>query len=79
VWNAHASRVEMHLVSETAQVAHVAGRRVILARGETIWTESSYKYDRPRFDRLVAEGGFRIDALWTDDEDRFWVALLGAT
>jgi dimethylhistidine N-methyltransferase len=78
VWNARASRVEMHLVSTTAQAARVAGALVTFAPGETVWTESSYKYDRPRLDRLVARGGFRAERLWTDAGERFWVALLGA-
>ena len=76
VWDGGASRVEMHLVSTTAQVARVAGARVAFARGETVWTESSYKYDRPRLERLAAEGGFRLERLWTDEGERFWVALL---
>lgn len=78
VWNDGASRVEMHLVSTAAQTACVAGAPVTFAPGETIWTESSYKYDRPRLDRLVAEGGFRVERLWTDAGDRFWFAFLGA-
>ncbi len=79
VWNDAASRMEMHLVSTTAQVARVAGERFAFAPGETIWTESSYKYDRPRLDRLAADGGFRVERLWTDAGERFWVAVLAAT
>ena len=46
VWNAAASRVEMHLVSRRRQTARIAaaGIEVSFAEGETIWTESSYKY-----------------------------------
>jgi dimethylhistidine N-methyltransferase len=76
VWNDRASRIEMHLVSLAPQAVEVAGERFAMAEGETIWTESSYKYDRPRLDRLVAEGGFLVDRLWTDEEAQFWVALL---
>jgi uncharacterized SAM-dependent methyltransferase len=54
----------------------VAGETFHFDAGESIWTESSYKYDRPRLDRLLAEGGFRVDQLWTDEEAQFWVALL---
>jgi uncharacterized SAM-dependent methyltransferase len=54
----------------------VAGETFHFDAGESIWTESSYKYDRPRLDRLIAEGGFRVDQLWTDEEAQFWVALL---
>lgn len=76
VWNDAASRIEMHLESTAAQVVHVTGVAVAFARGETIWTESSYKYDESRLERLVAEGGFELTRLWTDAGDRFWVAFL---
>jgi dimethylhistidine N-methyltransferase len=76
VWNDRASRIEMHLESLAPQVIEVAGERFAMEEGETIWTESSYKYDRPRLDRLVTEGGFRLAKLWTDEDARFWVALL---
>jgi dimethylhistidine N-methyltransferase len=76
VWDDGACRVEMHLESLAPQVIEVAGERFAMEEGETIWTESSYKYDRPRLDRLVTEGGFRVAKLWTDEHARFWVALL---
>ncbi len=73
------SRIEMHLESLSDQIVVVAGEEVAFTRGETIWTESSYKYDRPRLASLVQAGGFQIDQLWTDPNDRFWVAyLIGA-
>lgn len=77
-FNETASRVEMHLVSLEAQVVHVAGERVAFEAGESIWTESSYKYDRETLDLLVTSAGFRITHLWTDAADRFWVAYLDA-
>jgi dimethylhistidine N-methyltransferase len=75
-FNPDASRVEMHLVSQVAQVVHVAGESVAFERGETIWTESSYKYDRPRLDGLAAGAGFSVARLWTDQANQFWVAVL---
>jgi uncharacterized SAM-dependent methyltransferase len=66
----------MHLDSLVAQTVHVGGQAIAFARGESIWTESSYKYDRPRLDRLVGEGGFAVAWLWTDAGERFWVAFL---
>jgi dimethylhistidine N-methyltransferase len=77
-FNDVASRVEMHLVSVGAQVVHVAGERVAFEPGESIWTESSYKYDRETLDALVTSAGFRITRLWTDAAERFWVAYLDA-
>jgi L-histidine N-alpha-methyltransferase len=76
VWNDAASRIEMHLVSLDRRTVHVAGEAIHFARGETIWTESSYKYDRDRLARLATEGGFEIARLWSDPDERFWVAFL---
>lgn len=73
-----ASRVEMHLVSLDRQAVHVAGERITFDTGETIWTESSYKYDEAAFDGLVTSAGFRIARIWTDAAERFWVAYLEA-
>lgn len=69
-------RVEMHLESMEAQTVHVAGVPLSFARGETIWTESSYKYDRPRLERVVGAAGFAITRLWSDARELFWVAFL---
>jgi dimethylhistidine N-methyltransferase len=77
-FNDEASRIEMHLVSREHQAIHVAGERIAFARGETIWTECSYKYDQARLDRLVSAAGFEITRLWTDDRSWFWVAFLTA-
>ena len=78
-FNAEASRIEMHLESLEHQIAAVAGVPIELARAETIWTESSYKYDRALLDNLVAGGGFSVAQLWTDRREQFWVAFLTAT
>ena len=77
-FNETARRVEMHLVSAEAQVVHVAGERVAFQAGESIWTESSYKYDRETLDTLVTSAGFLITRLWTDAAERFRVAYLDA-
>jgi len=77
-FNEAASRVEMHLVSLDRQVVSVAGARIGFEAGETIWTESSYKYDRDALDLLVTSAGFRIARLWTDSAEQFWVAYLTA-
>ncbi len=71
-----ASRIEMHLESTCAQTVDVAGLRIAFERGETIWTESSYKYDEERLASLAGAAGFQIQCLWSDDGDRFWVAML---
>ena len=77
-FNAEASRVEMHLVSLAHQTVPVAGEEITFAAGESIWTESSYKYDRERLEQLVTAAGFRLTRLWTDARDQFWVGFLDA-
>lgn len=77
-FDASASRVEMHLVSLERQSVSVAGERIAFEAGESIWTESSYKYDRGALEAIVASAGFRIGRLWTDARERFWVAFLDA-
>jgi L-histidine N-alpha-methyltransferase len=76
-YNEEAGRIEMHLESRAAQMVCVGGEVVTFAEGETIWTESSYKYDEERLRALVGPAGFEIDRLWTDPHDRFFVAALG--
>jgi dimethylhistidine N-methyltransferase len=72
------SRIEMHLECKESMVVSVAGESIAFANGETIWTESSYKYDEPQLHALAAAGGFQIAQLWTDPADQFWVAMLTA-
>ena len=80
VWNAAASRVEMHLVSLTTQDVHV-GRsdlRFTLDASETIWTESSYKYEPEGIARLVESDGFVQRHQWIEQQDRFALTLFEA-
>jgi L-histidine Nalpha-methyltransferase len=77
-FNEAASRVEMHLVSLERQTVTVAGVPVRFERGETIWTESSYKYDETRLRHLAEAAGFAIVRLWTDARRMFWVGFLVA-
>jgi len=77
-FNEGAGRVEMHLEATVAHEVDVGGTRIAFARGETIWTESSYKYDRDQLSTVTSAAGFDIERLWTDADDRFWVALLVA-
>ncbi|MDZ7631529.1 MAG: L-histidine N(alpha)-methyltransferase [Gemmatimonadaceae bacterium] len=70
------SRIEMHLESLASQRVQVLGEEFSFAAGETIRSEVSYKYDRPRLEALAAEGGWRVAELFTDPEELFWVAWL---
>jgi len=70
-------RIEMHLVSLKDQTVTVAGRKFAFARGETIHTENSYKYDIERFRSLAVSTGWSHRSVWTDSDRLFSVHLLG--
>jgi dimethylhistidine N-methyltransferase len=76
LFNAACGRVEMHLVSEKAQVVHIRGRRFAFAAGESIRTECSYKYTVAGFRKLAAAAGWRPKAVWLDPEGLFSVHAL---
>jgi L-histidine N-alpha-methyltransferase len=73
-----AARVEMHLVAERPQVVHVRALdlTVRFAAGDGIWTESSYKFTRPRVEEMLADAGLGLAGWWTDEKERF--ALVAA-
>ncbi len=69
-------RVEMHLVSLRRQLVDVAGECLSFERGESIWTESSYKYTLGGLTALANGAGLVIDQRWMDPEELFVVARL---
>jgi L-histidine N-alpha-methyltransferase len=77
VWNPVERRVEMHLVSVRPQTVSVrrAGVDVQFHDGESIWTESSYKYEQAEIMELVSDAGFRPHAQWVDPDARFALTL----
>jgi dimethylhistidine N-methyltransferase len=70
------ARVEMHLVSLMEQVVRVRNTDIHFERGESIWTEASYKYSPPEFAALAAAAGWAVDQIWTDDRGLFSVQYL---
>ena len=80
VWNGSASRVEMHLESLCPQTVSIPGAdcRVRFAEGESIWTESSYKYETAGIVALAADAGFDRRDAWVDAEARFVVTAFDA-
>ncbi len=69
-------RVEMHLVSRRSQQVPIPGVGGIchLGRGETIWTESSYKFSVREIREMMDEAGFAQLEQWIDEE---WPLLEG--
>jgi L-histidine Nalpha-methyltransferase len=80
VWNAALSRMEMYLVATGSQ--HVRIDAIDLAldlkAGESIWTETSYKYQPDEIVTLVAGAGFRETCRWIDEADPFVLTLFEA-
>ena len=80
IWNASEQRVEMHLVSRSAQRVTVdaADLAVEFAAGEHIWTESSYKYDPAQIEEMGSQAGFVAMRQWLDPEAAFALTLFAA-
>lgn len=76
-FNEAASRVEMHLVPDSAQDVHLRrlGLTVRVSPDESIWTESCYKFSRGSAQSMLEEAGLRLDAWHTDPDNYFALAL----
>jgi L-histidine N-alpha-methyltransferase len=77
VWAAEHSRIEMHLVSRCSQVVRIAdaGLELMIGEGESIWTESSYKYAPAGIIAMIERAGFRLVEQWVDRRDGFALTL----
>jgi L-histidine Nalpha-methyltransferase len=77
-YNEGAGRIEMHLRSRRRQSVAIpkAGLSVLFAPGETIWTESSRKYQPGEVFNMMEEAGFECRAQWIDGEWAFAENLL---
>lgn len=74
-WNVERARIEMHLRSERDQVVSIPslGIGVRFAKGETIHTENSYKFDAASAQAILVQAGFTLRRTWTDP--RRWFAV----
>jgi len=77
-WNAAERRIEMHLVARKTHEVGIRdlGLSVSFRSGESIWTESSYKYEPEEPIRMGAEAGFACAGQWIDREWPFAETLL---
>jgi len=73
-------RVEMHLRSRAWQRVTIAaaGFRFYMREGETIWTESSHKYNPQEVVAMGERTGYRCAAQWIDQEWPFAQSLFFA-
>jgi dimethylhistidine N-methyltransferase len=80
LYNREAGRIEMHLESRSAQTVAIRslGIEVPFEAGETIHTESSYKFDLDQVAALARETGFELRRTWTDPAGWFSSNLLVA-
>lgn len=78
IFNRDESRIEMHLQSLRDQTVPVEQleRSFSFTAGETIHTESSYKYSEERIQELAAHSGLRVVTTWKDDREWFSVNLM---
>ena len=69
-WDEGERRIEMHLRSKVWQRVTIrkAGFRFYLREGETIWTESSHKYEPGAVIRMGERTGYRCAGQWFDQE-----------
>jgi dimethylhistidine N-methyltransferase len=65
-YNAEQNRIEMHLASTKRQRVKVNGTAIEFRAGETIHTESSYKYTVESFQALARGSGWSPLEVWTD-------------
>lgn len=79
-YNEGERRIEMHLRSTAAQTVTIpeADLVVKLRQGETIWTESSHKFNTAEVVQMGEAAGFACQAQWVDAEWPFAQTLLVA-
>jgi L-histidine N-alpha-methyltransferase len=79
-WNAERSRMEMHLESLGTQRVEIPALdlRLDFAKGETIHTENSYKYQPGQAEQMLGAAGFEAVRTWTDERGWFAVCLARA-
>ena len=71
LWNAQASRIEMHLEALRPVAVRWPGGLRRFEAGERIHTENSYKYTASGFEALLRRCGWRCTHRWTDARERF--------
>jgi dimethylhistidine N-methyltransferase len=75
-YNPVIGRIEMHLESLTRQQVNIEEANISFKLGESIWTESSYKFTLEDFAQLASEAGFTVKQIWLDAQRFFSVQYL---
>jgi dimethylhistidine N-methyltransferase len=79
IYNRERHRIEMHLISKKSQSVRLLGTSLAFRAGESIHTESSYKYSIDRFTALARGSGWTPRESWTDKAGMFSVHALAAS
>jgi L-histidine N-alpha-methyltransferase len=76
-WNDQHRRIEMHLRSRANQTVSIAEAdlSVPFRAGETIWTESSHKFQLAELDGIAELTGFQAAGQWVDEDWPFVESL----
>jgi L-histidine Nalpha-methyltransferase len=75
-YNREQRRIEMHLVARRAlEVTIPEIGKIALAKGETIRTELSYKYDRAALEDILGAAGLSMEKWMPADDGSFALAL----
>jgi L-histidine Nalpha-methyltransferase len=77
LFNAAASRIEMHLEARRDLMVAWPGGTRRFAAGDRLHTENSYKYTLAGFHTLLHEAGWTAQAHWTDPQG--WFAVFWAS
>jgi L-histidine Nalpha-methyltransferase len=78
IWNDTEARIEMHLEALCDTAFSVSGQKFELARGQTIHTENSHKYDLRSIRLLLRSGGWSPIADYSDADQWFTLVLAQA-
>jgi L-histidine Nalpha-methyltransferase len=72
-WSEEHRRIEMHLRSRFNQTVFIAeaGLTVSFHAGETIWTESSHKFQLSELEAMADHAGFSVEDQWIDQDWAF--------
>ena len=76
LYNPDEGRVEMYLISLREQEIKVDDTTILFREGESIFTESSYKFSLDGFKQLAEAAGFEVRHVWTDRKQWFSVQYL---
>ena len=78
-YNREHRRIEMHLVARNTLDVTIPGiGKIVFAKGETIRTELSYKYDRATLEDILGAAGLAMEKWMPADDGAFALALARA-